>query len=71
MRVPEVRVMGFWNVTAADLEQGDEVRVIGEVYVTVLDADRIGGHVKARMKGKNGRPFYETFRADEKLTVRR
>lgn len=70
--------MGFWNVKAKDLRQGDEIRVRvmgGEEYLTVkrvratLEGIRLeaewGWHVP------NAAPVLDTLPPDETLTVRR
>lgn len=70
--------MGFWNVKARDLREGDEIRLTvvgGEEFVTVQKVQREEDSVRVAWEWGLHVPNADTVEdllpADERLTVRR
>lgn len=73
----EGSVMGWWNVEAKDLREGDEVRAHvmgGEEFLTVLEVkpkkDKVLVHLEWGFHVPLD-PFWDAMDRNEKLTVRR
>lgn len=70
--------MGFWNITAKDLHEGDEVRVRvmgGEEFLTVERVEKADEGMRVEMEWglhiPNAETVHDVLDPDLPLTVRR